>query len=244
MTIDTSTRPTRVRDHLLDYIDKNQLGPGDQLPSEAEMARNLGVSRNTIREAYITLEAEGSIVRKHGIGTFVSRSPLIKESLFDEVIGFPNSVRSAGYISDFKIISIGHVTPAAEVSRVLQVNPDEELLQVRFVQFANGVPATLITDYYPSWVDESKFDWDTFDGNMLDFVAESLSITERHFYTRIIPVLSDDEVSDHLAIPVGIPIINIRSTITTIEGRPLTYSVVYLNPKNIEFELRRVYRHS
>lgn len=243
MAIDTSTLLSRVKDHLLDYIDLNQLGQGDQLPSEAEMAKTLGVSRNTIREAYITLEAEGTIVRKHGIGTFISRSPMIRETLLDELTGFPNHIKSAGYTFDFKIISISHVIPAPEICRALQGKPDEEVLQFKYIQFADGVPAIYLIDHFAAWIDESKFDWDKFEGHMLEFVSVSLNTPERHFYTRISAVIAEGEISAHLAIPSGIPIVHVRSTITTLDGRPTTYSVAYLNPENIEFELSRVYRH-
>ena len=101
MVIDTSTRSSQVREHLLNFIRRNKMEMGEQLPSEAEMAAEIGVSRNTIREAYITLEAEGIIVRKHGIGTFVSRFPLINNPLLDELVGFPENIRSAGYNFEF-----------------------------------------------------------------------------------------------------------------------------------------------
>lgn len=48
-----------------------QLKPGDQLPSEREMAQLLGVSRPSLREAVRTLEARGKLVVKHGQGVFV-----------------------------------------------------------------------------------------------------------------------------------------------------------------------------
>ena len=243
MVIDTSTRSSQVREHLLNFIRRNKMEMGEQLPSEAEMAAEIGVSRNTIREAYITLEAEGIIVRKHGIGTFVSRFPLINNPLLDELVGFPENIRSAGYNFDFKIVSIVHDIPMPEICRALQVEPDEEVLQVKQVHFANKAPALYITDYFSNLIDESKFVWDRFDGHMLQFVTEALNMPERHFHTTVQAVLVNDDISTNLSLPVGTPIVNVRSTITSMDGRPVTYSVVYLNPNNIQFELTRVYRH-
>lgn len=51
-----------------------QLVKGDKLPSERELASQLGVSRTAIREALRSLEMLGLIVSRHGEGTFVASS--------------------------------------------------------------------------------------------------------------------------------------------------------------------------
>ncbi len=53
------------------------LGPGTRLPSERELAEQLGISRSTLRQAILTLTQSGHLVsvRGRGGGTFVSESP-------------------------------------------------------------------------------------------------------------------------------------------------------------------------
>jgi GntR family transcriptional repressor for pyruvate dehydrogenase complex len=52
---------------LLERI-AGELSPGDSLPSEAELCRQLGVSRSTVREVLRRLEARGLIATRHGVG--------------------------------------------------------------------------------------------------------------------------------------------------------------------------------
>jgi GntR family transcriptional regulator len=52
-----------------------RLRPGDQLPSVNEVVNALSVNPNTVVKAFSELEHQGMIVRRQGVGTFVSAAP-------------------------------------------------------------------------------------------------------------------------------------------------------------------------
>ena len=56
---------------LLDYIEREDLRPGDRLTPERELAKKLGISRPSLREAIQILQTQGRLVVKHGIGVFL-----------------------------------------------------------------------------------------------------------------------------------------------------------------------------
>ena len=62
----------RVYDRIAQAVLAGQLKPGDRLPSTRELARSLGIGRNTVTWAFEQLAAEGFIETRHGSGTFVS----------------------------------------------------------------------------------------------------------------------------------------------------------------------------
>src|SRR5271157_2855179 len=64
--------PSQTQRYLRDLIQNGTYQPGHQLPSEGEIAEQLGISRPTLREALHHLEMDGFILRKQGVGTFVS----------------------------------------------------------------------------------------------------------------------------------------------------------------------------
>ena len=70
-------------DQLVTYIQDGELHPGDPLPSQHELARQLSVSRPVLREAMQRLEAAGLIEIRHGSGTYIAQPPA--ESLFDSI---------------------------------------------------------------------------------------------------------------------------------------------------------------
>ncbi|WP_378941927.1 FadR/GntR family transcriptional regulator [Mesorhizobium sp. ANAO-SY3R2] len=60
-----------VQESLRSYIDDNGLTAGAPLPPEGELAVQLGVSRNSVREGIKALESVGVLESRRGIGVFV-----------------------------------------------------------------------------------------------------------------------------------------------------------------------------
>lgn len=58
--------------HIQRLVQRGDLGPGERLPPERELARELGVSRSTLREAIRALVVMNILVSRHGDGTYVS----------------------------------------------------------------------------------------------------------------------------------------------------------------------------
>lgn len=74
-----------AQESIKQYIIDNQLSPGTSLPTEHALARTLGISRNSLREALRALETTGVVETRHGLGTFVgqgSLAPLIDGMAF------------------------------------------------------------------------------------------------------------------------------------------------------------------
>jgi len=55
--------------------------PGRQLPSVRELAGELAINPNTVARAYSSLEAQGIIVRRQGLGTFIADAPAAPRDL-------------------------------------------------------------------------------------------------------------------------------------------------------------------
>lgn len=74
------TRPRlyeQLVEQILAYIESAQLGPGDLLPAERDLAERLGVSRATLAQALVALEVLGVIDVQHGTGAVLARRPSV-----------------------------------------------------------------------------------------------------------------------------------------------------------------------
>ena len=70
-----SHRTMQVVNHVRAMIERGDLKPGDQIPPERDFARELNISRATLRAGIGYLGALGVMKIKHGVGTFVADGP-------------------------------------------------------------------------------------------------------------------------------------------------------------------------
>ncbi|WP_099363653.1 FadR/GntR family transcriptional regulator [Fredinandcohnia onubensis] len=77
----------KIVEQIRDLIQEGKLKPGDRLPSERELAEDLGCSRTSLREAFRVLESEGIVISKPGGGRFIQHfdQGLVMEYRFNPV---------------------------------------------------------------------------------------------------------------------------------------------------------------
>lgn len=73
-------RAAKIAKQLTELIEIQNLGPGDKLPPERQLADLLEVSRPSLREALHILQAQGLVQIRHGQGSFV-QEPLVAQEL-------------------------------------------------------------------------------------------------------------------------------------------------------------------
>jgi GntR family transcriptional repressor for pyruvate dehydrogenase complex len=77
----------QVVEHVRSLISKGEVRPGDRLPPERDLARQLKISRSSLRAGIGFLSAMGVLKSRHGAGTFVSNGPPALDSSSLTVLG-------------------------------------------------------------------------------------------------------------------------------------------------------------
>jgi GntR family transcriptional repressor for pyruvate dehydrogenase complex len=104
---------------LIELMKKGDLKPGDRLPTERDLALQLGVSRTAIREAFRSLEVMGFIESKVREGTFV------KTLTLDSVMSPFSSILSQDKILIMELIHV-RILLETEVARLAALNKTPE----------------------------------------------------------------------------------------------------------------------
>src|SRR5690349_13141524 len=127
----------QVRDLLLERIASAVWKPGAVLPSELDLAKELGVSSGTVRKALDRLEAEHVVSRRQGKGTFVN------DSSARELAWRYDNIRDKDNQAIAATVGASDVSTGAanEVERErLALAEGEQVVRIRQVYFNDGRP--------------------------------------------------------------------------------------------------------
>ncbi|GEM_PF-1431054 len=144
---------------VLKYIRQQKLAAGDRLPAELDIARTLGLSRNSLREAYADLIAKGLIRSRHGIGTFVANPPIL--NALTGSIGFWNLIVNAGMKPSFSELLRDQSVPPKEISVALDLDIGKPAVRLRWLFKASGQPCILVDHYLASHIPATAFNKQT-----------------------------------------------------------------------------------
>jgi GntR family transcriptional regulator len=155
----------QIADRVRDLIDREGLGPGTALPSEAELRDRLHVSRATIRQALQRLELDGRVERHQGRGTFVAVPAL--ERALPELTSFTEHLASKGLASSSRLLRYERVERRKSRggrSTRRAISPDEPeptlfpvsvpLVRVVRLRLANDAPIGVHTTLLPAEIVE------------------------------------------------------------------------------------------
>ena len=241
--INTSSRSEQVKIYMRNYIQRNGLSDGDQLPSEASIAKTLGVSRNTLREAYIELESEGVIIRRHGIGTFVANPGRISDSL-NTFAPFSQLIKDSGYEPRFTTISSGEILPPIDVAELFRISENESIHYLQRLVSAGKQPVIYIEDYFSPEIQTKHLDWERFNGDLVKFLSDRMEAQLNYFESKIRASALRSEVAPFLELEAGTPVLSVRSTIFTEENHPVVCSKIKFNSNIVEMNIVRMIRKS
>ena len=127
---------------LRSAIDHGVLRPEDALPSERQLAADLGVSRITVRKAIDALAAEGRLVSRQGAGNFVT-SPTHIDKNFAKLSSFSEDMRSRGYEPSSRWLKRARGVANPDETMKLGVRPGTPVLRFHRLRLADQRPMAI-----------------------------------------------------------------------------------------------------
>ncbi len=138
-------RYERVKEHVRARVAGGEWRPGDRIPSEISLVRQLGVSRMTVNRALRELAEHGVLRRHAGVGTFIAEEKPQSTLLMIAHIG--DEIRARGHAYDYSITLSAREAATGQVSSALGLPPATSVFHVTCVHRENGVPVQLEDRY-------------------------------------------------------------------------------------------------
>jgi len=237
--------PTLARRAALELIAGIQsgtlAGAGGLLPSEAVLSQRLGVSRATLREALSQLEQGGMIVRRHGIGTFLSPGMPLMEAGLEELESIETIAKRIGVeirLADFQVDE-----RAADRSEAEYLSTDEgtAVYAVQRVILSGELPIAYLVDIVPTDLLDPRELGDGFGGSVLDLLLRRGDPPLRNSYTRLSAEAADPDLTSRLRLRAHDPLLKLTAQLYAMDGRVVDYSTSYFTPGHFNFHvIRRV----
>lgn len=144
------TRPLsdQAKEAILQYIEELDVEKDNKLPREEELARMLGVSRITVRQALNDLAAEGIVFRRQGRGTFVNRDSLNIKVTLSPCMELTQMIRNSGYTPSVRLLNISRIQRDEKICAALKMEDDDRLVVAEKLFLADGKICAFCRDYF------------------------------------------------------------------------------------------------
>lgn len=211
---------------------------GQRLPSEPELAKQLGVSRATLREAMRAFETQGLIRRRQGAGTFVVGNVPVIESGLEVLESLETMARRMNLAISVSDLHVESIFADRELAKALNVPLATRLTRIRRVMRADGRPVAFLVDSLPETVLRADELPASFSGSVLDFLLQRSNppVGSR---AAVSAIGAAADVAKALEIQRGDVLLHFSSQLYNASGAIMAHSLSYFIPGYFNFHIVR-----
>lgn len=221
-TVDSNGREVAVR--IAQLIASGEIGLGQRIGSERDLAIRFNVSRGVLRSALNLLEESGTIRRTRGRsgGTFVNDKRVERD--LSSIVGLPYLLKSQGIIAGTRVIRTAITEANGVVASALGLAIGELVFEILRIRLANGSPISLESacfpvDRFPGLLDQQL------GGSLYEVIEEFYGVKPIEAIEKIEVKISENYESKILGVDIGVPLFVITRTTVDSEGVAFEYSI-------------------
>ncbi|MCP4976466.1 MAG: GntR family transcriptional regulator [Maribacter sp.] len=225
---------SQIEAYLRTLIKEDEYRNGNSfLPKEVTLAKKLGVSRNTVRQAVNTLVNEHLIERKKGVGTKVVNKKIATR--LDHWISFTKEMRKQGIKVVNYLVSISLVAAPKEVYDALAVSKSKELWRLEKIRGSKEAKYLYSVSYFHPRVGiTGDEDFTTPLYELLENTHDTIVATSKE---RISAIKANKELSSILELPLNMPILKRDRLVCDPGDRPVEYNIVYYHTDYFTYDI-------
>lgn len=195
-----------------------------RLPSEPDLAKRLGVSRATLREAMRSFEGQGLIRRRQGVGTFVAGNILVIDAGLEVLESIETLARRTGLAVRMGELRVEQIQADEKHAAALNLPVGADLTRVSRVIYADQRPIAFLVDNVPADILAASDLEDGFTGSVLDLLLRRDNPRPVQSRTEINAVGATSEVARALQIQRDDVLLHLTASLYADNGRVVDYS--------------------
>ncbi len=210
----------QLKELVSEKIESGEWSPGYRLPTEAELSREFGVSRITVRHAMQLLQNQGLLERKQGRGTFVAQ-PKVAHDLMSMYRDGLN-VAQMGRQPQIELVSLELKSPPASVASRLNLPVSDRVYEMKRLLLGDGEPLMLIHNWLPA-AKFPNFEERYLNTRTMNSVMREYGITEAFQHKEVEVTILDEEEAELLKANEGAPALLLTYVNYLPNGDPIEY---------------------
>ena len=216
-----------IRTQLIADMKDGLYADCDRLPRESVLSEDLGISRTQLRDILASLEREGFITRRHGVGTIINRQVLDVTTRMDIEVEFLDMIRDSGHEPGIAFVQVSDTTADAGIARRLQLPEGTPILRLARLCTADGKPAIYCEDMVEKALVQCDYTIQDCKGPIFHFLQKVCGVSSYLDLTEVRPVAADAMLGELLKVPVGTPLLMMDEVDYDIDGKPVFCSTEY-----------------
>jgi len=225
----------RLRAELEQLI--RSLPSESRLPPEPELARQLGVSRSTLREAMRVFEGQGLIRRRQGSGTFVTSNVPVIESNIDVLESIEAMAQRSGQPYSVRDLTIQSTEADSQQAALFHLPLGAALTRVERVIYIQERPISYLVDLLPANVLRPDDLDQSFGGSVLELLWRRDDLALSHSQAEISAVGATPEVARSLQIQRNDVLLLFQESLYTQDNRLVDCAWSYFLPGFFRFRV-------
>jgi GntR family transcriptional regulator len=209
-------------DILKERVQQGIWVPGDQIPGEQDLCKLYGVSRTVVRQALLELELEGTIVRRKGKGTFITK-PKISEGLVQKLTGFYQDMVERGLKPVTRVLHQAVIPASEKVAHYLGIEPGARVIEIERLRAINDEPILVVTTYIPFELCPPLATADLTERSLYEYLETQAGILLARGQRYIEAVPASESEAQLLGITRGAPVLMLDSISYTENGQAVEY---------------------
>ncbi|AZU61544.1 GntR family transcriptional regulator [Neobacillus mesonae] len=226
----------QVIDRLKQDIEQGIYKEKEKLPSEFDLAKQLGVSRATLREALRILEEENVIIRRHGVGTFVNSKPLFTSGI-EQLNSVTDMIKQVGMKPGTIFLRSSGQEPTDEDVRRFSCSENEEMVVIERVRTANGEPVVYCIDKVPAHILPETFSHE--EESIFNILDEEANRKITYAVAQIEPAGYHEKISPILECDPETALLVLKQMHYDEMDEPVLFSVNYFKADKFRFHVLR-----
>lgn len=227
---------TAIAAMLSEEIAAGHYGPGDKLPTEAELSQRFGVNRHTVRHALAAMAEAGTVHARRGAGVFVASKPT--DYPLGRRVRFHQNMLVSGRTPSRQMLRLETRASDPREAEALALPPGAPVHLVEGLSLADGSPVAMFRSVFPAARLPGFLATMAQTNSVTAALAQAGVADYTRSSTQITAIAADALLALHLRLPQSAPLLRTVAVNVDLGSQPIEFGTTWFAGERVALTLQ------